>query len=66
VAFYVAAFGGAFQRALGLGINLLEHPYRDKSPDAAAALANAQFRFRVRGLDWLACQRGGGAKRVAA
>lgn len=47
VAFYVASFGPAFQRVLSLGINLLDHPYRDKSPDATAALANAQFRFRV-------------------
>jgi len=33
---------------LELGINLLDHPYRDKSPDLPAALANSQFRFKVR------------------
>lgn len=46
VAFYVASFSPAFQSVLGLGLNLLDHPYRDKSPDLPAALANRQFRFK--------------------
>ena len=49
VAFYIAAFSPAFQRALALGVNQLEHPYRDKAPDVAGALASRQFRFKVRG-----------------
>lgn len=48
VAFYVASFSPAFQSVLGLGLNLLDHPYLDKSPDLPAALANHQFRFKAR------------------
>ncbi|KAL4439003.1 hypothetical protein ABPG77_006940 [Micractinium sp. CCAP 211/92] len=46
VAFYVSSFSPAFQTVLRLGLNLLDHPYRDKSPDLPAALANRQFRFK--------------------
>lgn len=46
VAFYTTRFSAAFRQTLALGINQLDHPYRDKSPDLAAALANRQFRFK--------------------
>ncbi|KAL4452603.1 hypothetical protein ABPG75_008265 [Micractinium tetrahymenae] len=46
VAFYVASFSPPFSSVLDLGLNLLDHPYRDKSPDLPAALANRQFRFK--------------------
>ncbi|PSC74066.1 phosphatidate cytidylyltransferase [Micractinium conductrix] len=46
LAFYVARFRPGFEAALRLGVNMLDHPYRDKSPDLAAALTNAQYRFK--------------------
>ncbi|KAL4858889.1 hypothetical protein ACK3TF_001264 [Chlorella vulgaris] len=46
VAFYISRFSSSFSKVSQLGINQLDHPYRDKSPGLAEALANRQFRFR--------------------
>jgi hypothetical protein len=46
VAFYISRFSSSFSKVSQLGINQLDHPYRDKSPGLAEALANRQFRFK--------------------